>query len=184
MIDINVRFDSSTNTIILKIVSDATDIKDIWIDTQKTFNCGEEHSSSAWHYEITEETPNTVYYQDESNNYIFDYIINLDDITTVNALFQANVNTDLFFVYVSTGNYCEELKLVYNEEYLRNMLFNNLYSSLTNNKCCEVDNSALDMLLLYDAFKLATINKDKVYFWNILHIGQTLDNNSNCMCNG
>lgn len=184
MIDINVTFDNSNNIINLLIKSAST-IKDVWIDTQKTFNCGESNSSSAWHFEISSSTPNTIYYVDEIDglNTLY-YSINLNDITDVNALFNSNVNNDIYFIYVGLdGSYIQELKVAYDEDLLRTYLFDELYDAVDSKKCCEVSTSIIDKLLLYDAFKLATSNKDKVYFWNLLHM-TNIDANSNCSCNG
>lgn len=183
MININVTFDSSNNIINLLIKSDS-EITDVWIDTQKTFNCGESNSSSAWHLEINSSIGSDYYYQDEDNNYVLNYPINLNEITDINALFNSNVNTDMYFVYIELdGSYFQELKVVYNESYLRNYIFNALYDAIDSKKCCEINTSILDKLLLYDAFKLTTLNKDKVYFWNLLHMTY-VDTDSNCSCNG
>lgn len=184
MIDINVTFDNSNNIINLLIKSDST-LKNVWIDTQKTFNCGESNSSSAWHFEITSSTPDTTYYVDEIDGLnTLNYSINLNDIIDVNALFNSNVNDDMYFIYVGLdGSYFQELKVSYDEDFLRTYLFNELYDAVDSKKCCEVNTSIIDKLLLYDAFKLATSNRDKVYFWNLLHM-TNVDTNSNCSCNG
>lgn len=179
----NVNFDNVNNIINLLIKSDST-IKDVWIDTQKTFNCGESNSSSAWHFEITPSTSDTIYYIDEIDGLsTLNYSINLNDITDVNALFNSNVNNDIYFVYVGLdGSYFQELKVAYDEDLLRTYLFNELYDSIDSKKCCEINTSIIDKLLLYDAFKLATSNKDKIYFWNLLHM-TNVGTNSNCSCN-
>lgn len=185
MIDINATFDNTHNIINLLIKSDAA-LKYVSIDTQKTFNCGESSSIYAWKYEITPSTSSDIYYQ-EDDLYVFNYNVNLNDIVAVetrNALLNADVTKDMFFIYaMADGDFVETIALAFDEQYLRQYLFNRLYDSIDSKKCCEINNDIVDILLLYNAFKLSIINKDKVYFWNLLHMSN-IDNNSNCSCNG
>lgn len=185
------NFDSVNNSITIEIHCTKV-VKDIYIDNQRTFNCGESHSSSAWHLEVTTDIWNRYSTQDESGEYIFIYTIDLDDIdstdivtiTSYDKWTSTSVNNDLFFIYVVYEQvWYEELYINYYEDYLRNMIFDSLYDSIDSKKCCEVNTSIIDKLLLYHAFKLSTSNKDKIYFWNLLHM-LNVDTNLNCSCNG
>jgi len=180
MITIETNRISGVNGFQIKVTSDAL-ITDIYIDTQKTFNCGEDESSNAYHIEISEEG-NT---EDEG---MYSHIerIYLDNITpsaTRNALLNSNVETDLFIIYAYNEDSYSNKELFYDSRALKDYVFNALYNSIISTKCCEINTSSTDLLLLYNAFNLAISYKDKIFFWNKLHLSN-FTNNSNCSCNG
>ena len=192
MNSLTATFNSTDNSITL-VIHCTNVIKNIYIDNQYTFNCGESNSTSAWHLEVADYIWNEYSSQDEeTGEYTFTYTIYLNDIepnhivtpTAYDKWSNASVNTDLFFIYVDyDGQWYQDLYIEYDEDTLRNSIFNALYDAIDSKKCCAVNTSIIDKLLLYDAFKLVTSNKDKVYFWNLLHM-TNVDTNSNCSCNG
>jgi len=180
MITIETNRISGVNGFQIKVISDAL-ITDIYIDTQKTFNCGENESVNAYHIEVSEED-NT----EESGIYSYQREVYLDNIfpsLTGNALLNSNVETDLFIIYAYNEDSYSNKELFYDSRVLQNYVFNVLYNSIISTKCCEINKNSTDLLLLYNAFNLATSYKDKIFFWNKLHLSN-FTNNSNCSCNG
>lgn len=189
---IETSFDAKTNSMTLTIHCNSV-IKDIYMDNQRTFNCNEEHSTSAWHLQVTDDIWAQHSVGDGLGNYIFTYTINLTEIdatdlvtsTAYDKWCDSSIEKDLFFVYIKYENtVTEEFHLVYWESYLRNLIFDSIYDSITVSACsCDLDTGSINQLLLYNGFKFASLNKDKVYFWNMIHTNKTTVK-SKCNCNG
>ena len=180
MITIDINRISGVNGFQISVTSDSK-ITDIYIDTQRTFNCGENESINAYHIEVTEEENNV---EDGIYNYTRD--IRLDAImpsSTGNALLNSNVETDLFIIYAYNKALYSKKELFYDSKVLKEYVFNILYDSILSTRCCETNTSSIDLLLLYNAFNLATSYKDKIFFWNKIHLHNYTEN-SNCSCNG
>lgn len=172
---ISVTLNPNTKTLHI-LASSAIRITDVYIDTQKTFNCENEPSINASHMEVES-------ILEEDNLYHIDIDIDLTSLALGSTVLTADVNTDLFFVFVQSGiSYMSEI--AYDNDYLMDYVFNVLSKSLIMNNCCEdIGNVPVDILLLYYAFIYAKSYRDKIFFWNKIYIS---NNNkiSNCKCNG
>lgn len=180
MITIEVNRIEGQNALHIKVTSDLIP-KDLYIDTQRTFNCGETESNDAFHLEIS---PDESVFED--NIYIFERDIYLDNIMPSidrNALVNSNVESDLYFIYVITEQLYSKKEIFYDADVLKKLIFENIYNDISSRKCCEVNLNSANLVLLYYGFNLAELDRDKVRFWNMMHLN-TESNNSSCSCNG
>lgn len=180
MITIEVNRIQGQNAFYIKAMSDLA-FKDLYIDTQRTFNCGESESTEAFHLEIL---PNRQSYED--GIYIYEESIYLDNIMPSidrNALVNSNVENDLYFIYLITDQLYSKKEIFYDADVLKKLIFEYIYNDISSRKCCEVNLNSANLVLLYYGFNLAELDRDKVKFWDMMHLNAE-NNNSSCSCNG
>lgn len=178
--NIKTSLDSTLKTITVEVTESTIDIHHIYIDTDITFNCGNEPNRNE-----RAEIPVTCIQDEETGLYSFTKVISLDDVSINGALAKADINKNIFFIYVPIDDLGVEYSLdyIYNEDYLRSNIFEAIYKDITNGVCCNVNDYSINLLLLYNAFNLASALRDKVHFWHELY-RTSVSTNTNCMCNG
>lgn len=172
---INVILNSDAKTLHV-VASSVIEITDIYIDTQKTFNCENEPSINASHLNVESTL-------EEDDLYHIDIDIDLTSLSLGSTILTANINTDLFFVFVQSGvSYM--LDIAYDNNYLMDYVFHTLSNSLIINNCCEnINNVPIDILLLYYAFIHAKNYRDKIFFWNKIYLNN-INKINKCRCDG
>ena len=178
--NIKLSLNSDLKTITVEVTESVIDVHRIYIDTDLTFNCsnGPNDNKKA-------SIPVISTLDEETGLYYFTKVVGLNDVSVNGALIKADINNNMFFVYVPLDTVESEygFDYIYNEEYLRNTIFDSLYKDITNSVCCNINDYAIHLLLLYNAFNFASSYKDKVHFWQELHRTST-NIDTNCMCNG
>lgn len=169
--NINVSLNAEAKTITVEVDNTGgANIKGIYIDTQKTYVCNNEFSERATKRE------------DFGTN-VTTQVFNLNDING-GILDTADINNDLFFVYVLLcDNINPYMNIVYDEKHLYNLILSSLYKD-TFGKCnCSNDyTNSNDKLVFLKGFELADFGREKIYYWNLLHNMDNISNN--CSCHG
>lgn len=152
------------------------EMTNVYIDTQKTFNCIDEPSTKALHVSVESTL------QDD-DLYHLEVDIDLTNFALGSNMLNIDINRDLFIVFISQqASYLTDT--TYDKDYLMHYMFNTLSRAIVNKKCCEnINNIPIDIILAYNAFKLADSYVDKMYFWNKIYYNEG-NNQSTCGCNG
>ena len=159
-------------------------INDIRIDTQRSFVCTSEPSSNASIITIDTTASGVELNGENKIISITNYEINLASATS-GALLTLDINNDMMFVYVY-GNPDISAGVTFDQNSLYQLVFRNLNRNLISQKCCTIDQSSVDLVLLFEAFQLSWSTADPrkfIYYWNRLH-NYSSDSSSNCGCNG
>lgn len=178
--NINLSLDSSAKTITIVVTDSLIEIHKIFIDTDITFNCSNAPNSNE-----RASVPVICTQDEETGLYSFTKTVGLNDVSVNGALVKADINKNIFFIYIPLDEHEIEYSLayIYNEDYLRSNIFESIYKDITNGVCCNVNDYSINLLLLYNAFNLASALRDKVRFWHELY-RTSVSTDTNCMCNG
>jgi hypothetical protein len=173
---INLTFDSENKQIHISATS-IIEMTDVYIDTQNTFNCIDEPSTKAMHLSVESVL-------EDDNLYHLEIDINLVSFSLGSSMLGTDISKDLFIVFIKQQTYTYITDSTYNEDYLMKYMFDTLSKALINKGCCtNVNNISTDILLAYNAFKIADSYVDKIYFWNMIYYNEG-SNQPTCGCNG
>lgn len=157
-------------------------IESIYIDTQNSFICSSEHSTLASKVDIDLETPGV---EHDGNHalQITDYIIHIDELSTRVGP-SINLENDMLFIFIYGAG--EEIaSVIFDQNTLYQKVFKGIHTSIIKDKCCNINQGAADLALLFEAFLLSWSTADPrkfIYYWNRIHnVGIT---SNTCKCNG
>lgn len=164
-------------------------IKDIRIDTQRSFVCTNEFSTYASVVEINTAATGVTVNGEGKVTAITSYEIDLSSLVS-GAAATFDVDKDMLFIYInaisSTGDPEVIASVIFDQNSLYQLVFKNLNKNITSKKCCSVEQDSVDLVLLFEAFQLSWSTADPrkfIYYWNRLH-NYSSNSSSNCGCNG
>lgn len=163
----------------------------IYIDTQKSFVCSNEPSSSASKIELNpksiSESTDTLTIQGGCVVKITDFEVDLATITA-GVVSTLDIDNDMLFLFIdniSQGDIAYTLRVVLEQKSFYNLIFKQIHKDIATTNCCDVPQSAADLALMFEAFQLSLLTKDfrrAVYYWNELHGGNNLSITAKCNC--
>lgn len=159
-------------------------IKDIRIDTQRSFVCTNEFSTYASKIEIDTADEGVTLNGEGKVTAIEDYEIDLSGIVS-GAASTLDLKNDMIFVYIN-GSTDIVAGVIFDQNTLYQLIFKNLNANITSKGCCAIDQNSVDLVLLFEAFQLSWSTADPrkfIYYWNRLH-NYSSNSSSNCGCNG
>ena len=159
-------------------------IKDIRIDTQRSFVCTNEFSTIASVVEINTSAEGVTLNGEGKVTAIEDYEIDLSEVISGIAS-TLEIKNDMIFVYIN-GSTDIVAGVIFDQNSLYQLVFKSLNANITSKKCCTIDQNSVDLVLLFEAFQLSLSTADPrkfIYYWNRLH-NYSSNSFSNCGCNG
>lgn len=163
----------------------------IYIDTQKSFVCSNEPSSSASKIELNpksiSESTDTLTIQGGCVVKIIDFEVDLATITA-GVVSTLDIDNDMLFLFIdniSQEDIAYTLRVVLEQKSFYNLIFKQIHKDIATTNCCDVPQSAADLALMFEAFQLSLLTKDfrrAVYYWNELHGGNNLSITAKCNC--
>ena len=163
----------------------------IYIDTQKSFVCSNEPSSSASKIELNpksiSESTDTLTIQGGCVVKITDFEVDLATITA-GVVSTLDIDKDILFLFIdniSQEDIAYTLRVVLEQKSFYNLIFKQIHKDIATVNCCDVPQSAADLALMFEAFQLSLLTKDfrrAVYYWNELHGGNNLSTTAKCNC--
>lgn len=172
---INLTFDSENKQIHISATS-TIEMTDVYIDTQKTFNCIDEPSTKAMHVSVESVL-------EDDNLYHLETDINLASFSLGSSILDIDIDRDLFIIFIPQQAYYMTDN-TYNKDYLIKYIFDMLSKALISKGCCtNVNSISIDVLLARNAFEIADSYMDKIYFWNMIYYNEG-SNQPTCGCNG
>lgn len=174
--NITLTLDIDNKTLTISGTGSTLALSYVYVDTSKSFICQNEPSS------LATSVPLVTIQEQGATTYSFTGVV--DFKTNLNGILgTADINEDIFFVFAQINSNPEYVvEYTYNDANFKANIFESTYRALIESKCCELNLSAANLILLYNAFLMAPTLKDKAELWNNLHNNPSVI--SNCSCNG